>query len=179
MKDRTRQALFNLLGGDLTGFLTVDLFAGTGVLGVEALSRGSSAVVAVELNRSLAAQLRTAVKELGVAQRHEVLCTDVLRSQPLLLGSIRQHPPQPWCLICCPPYKLWASHAQPLRELLAELVAEAPAGSMFAVELPEPSDPAWLPDTLSWQLRTYRPAQLALADKVAAEEPASPAEHPG
>jgi 16S rRNA (guanine966-N2)-methyltransferase len=168
MKDRTREALFNLLGGDLTDFLTLDLFAGTGVLGVEALSRGSAAVVAVELNRGLAAQLRTAVKELGLAGRHEVLCIDVFRAQPLLLGSLRQHPPLPWCLICCPPYKLWDSHASQLRDCLAGLIAEAPEGSMFVVELPEPCDPAWLPAGLSWQLRTYRPAQLALADKLAA-----------
>jgi 16S rRNA (guanine966-N2)-methyltransferase len=174
MKDRTRQALFNLLGGDLTGFLTLDLFAGTGVLGVEALSRGSSAVVAVELNRGLSAQLRTAVKELGVAGQHEVLCTDVLRSQPLLLGCVRQHPPYPWCVICCPPYQLWDSHATQLRTLLADLIVEAPVGSTFAVELPVECDPDWLPDSLSWQLRTYRPAQLALADKLAAEDPAAP-----
>ena len=46
--DRVRQTLFNWLGQDLTGSTCLDLFAGTGVMGFEALSRGASAVTLVE-----------------------------------------------------------------------------------------------------------------------------------
>jgi 16S rRNA (guanine966-N2)-methyltransferase len=46
--ERVRQTLFNWLGQDLTGYQCLDLFAGTGVMGFEALSRGAKSVVMVE-----------------------------------------------------------------------------------------------------------------------------------
>lgn len=48
--ERVRQTVFNWLGQDLTGFTCLDLFAGTGVMGFEALSRGASAVTLIEKN---------------------------------------------------------------------------------------------------------------------------------
>jgi 16S rRNA (guanine966-N2)-methyltransferase len=50
--DRVRQTLFNWLGQDLTGHTCLDLFAGTGVMGFEALSRGAHVVVLVEKSPS-------------------------------------------------------------------------------------------------------------------------------
>jgi 16S rRNA (guanine966-N2)-methyltransferase len=46
--DRVREAIFNLIGQDVTGFKTLDLFAGTGSLGIEALSRGASRVLFID-----------------------------------------------------------------------------------------------------------------------------------
>lgn len=46
--ERVRQAVFNWLGQDLTGFTCLDLFAGTGVMGFEALSRGATSVTLIE-----------------------------------------------------------------------------------------------------------------------------------
>ena len=48
--DRVRETLFNWLGQDLTGAATLDLYAGTGVLTLEALSRGAALSVAVDRN---------------------------------------------------------------------------------------------------------------------------------
>ncbi len=46
--DRVREAIFNLIGQDVTGFKVLDLFAGTGSLGIEALSRGASRVLFID-----------------------------------------------------------------------------------------------------------------------------------
>ena len=54
MKDRVREALFNLLGNAVEGKIAIDLFAGTGALGLEALSRGASRAVFIERHRPTA-----------------------------------------------------------------------------------------------------------------------------
>ncbi|WP_406672867.1 RsmD family RNA methyltransferase, partial [Natronospira sp.] len=51
--DRVRETLFNWLGPELVGARVVDLFAGTGALGLEALSRGAASVLFVERDRHL------------------------------------------------------------------------------------------------------------------------------
>lgn len=63
--DRVRETLFNWLGQDLTGKRCLDLFAGAGALGFEALSRGAAEVVMVERSRSVASALRENAARLG------------------------------------------------------------------------------------------------------------------
>jgi 16S rRNA (guanine966-N2)-methyltransferase len=75
--DRVRETLFNWLGQDLTGLACLDLFAGSGVLGFEAASRGASRVVMVEHDRQVAQALRSNAAHLG-AQTVEVVQADVL-----------------------------------------------------------------------------------------------------
>ena len=66
--DRVRETLFNWLGQDMTGLRCLDLFAGSGALGLEAASRGAREVVMVEQDPSLADALRRHVTRLGGAQ---------------------------------------------------------------------------------------------------------------
>ncbi len=63
--DRVRETLFNWLGQRLDGLEVLDLFAGSGALGFEALSRGASRAVLVERERPVAEALRAAARELG------------------------------------------------------------------------------------------------------------------
>jgi len=63
--DRVRETLFNWLGQDLTGRRCLDLFAGSGALGFEALSRGASEVVMVERSRPVSRALRENATRLG------------------------------------------------------------------------------------------------------------------
>ena len=56
--DRVRETLFNWLGQDLTGWRCIDVFAGTGVLGFEAASRGAAAVLVCEQDAALVARLK-------------------------------------------------------------------------------------------------------------------------
>ena len=77
--DRVRETLFNWLGQRLDGLACLDLFAGSGALGFEALSRGAARVVMVERDREVlraAAALRP--RELGGAEGLEVVQADAL-----------------------------------------------------------------------------------------------------
>jgi 16S rRNA (guanine966-N2)-methyltransferase len=65
--DRVRETLFNWLGQRLDGLSVLDLFAGSGALGFEALSRGAARAVLVERDRRVAAALKAAARELGAA----------------------------------------------------------------------------------------------------------------
>lgn len=63
--DRVRETLFNWLGQDLTGWRCLDAFAGTGVLGFEAASRGAALVLMLEHDPALVAQLAAQQQRLG------------------------------------------------------------------------------------------------------------------
>ncbi|MDD4865791.1 MAG: 16S rRNA (guanine(966)-N(2))-methyltransferase RsmD [Mycobacterium sp.] len=67
--DRVRESLFNILTTrlDLTGMAVLDLYAGSGALGLEALSRGAASVVFVESDRRTAAVIARNVEALGLA----------------------------------------------------------------------------------------------------------------
>src|SRR5688572_576235 len=75
--DRVRETLFNWLGQSLDGLECLDLFAGSGALGFEALSRGAKRVVMVESDRKVAAGLRESARELG-ADELEVVNAEAL-----------------------------------------------------------------------------------------------------
>lgn len=70
---RTRQAIFNVLGDDLVGLRILDLFAGSGALGFEALSRGADSVVFVEYSSSACHLIRDNAEELGVNDQVQVI----------------------------------------------------------------------------------------------------------
>ena len=64
--DRVRETLFNWLGQDLTGASTLDLYAGTGVLSLEAQSRGAARSVAVDRNAAAIRALRATAQTIGI-----------------------------------------------------------------------------------------------------------------
>jgi len=65
--DRVRETLFNWLGQDLSGAATLDLYAGTGVLTLEARSRGAALSVAIERNSTLIRALIDTARTIGIA----------------------------------------------------------------------------------------------------------------
>ena len=76
--DRTREAIFNVLGpGAVTNARVLDLYAGTGALGIEALSRGAREARFVEGARAVARALRENLMRLGLEDRAAVLESDL------------------------------------------------------------------------------------------------------
>jgi 16S rRNA (guanine966-N2)-methyltransferase len=65
--DRVRETLFNWLGPHISGMRVLDLFAGSGALGFEALSRGAASAVLVEQERAACASLRATAERFGLA----------------------------------------------------------------------------------------------------------------
>jgi len=163
MKDRVREVLFDLLADRVRGSLALDLFAGTGALGLEALSRGATGAVFAERHFPTADAIRRAAAALGVAERCDVRTGDVL-TWP------RRMPPLPrpdrWITFVCPPWKLFAERPADVASLVAAVLAEAPAGSIVAVEADKAFDPAGLPQAEAWEHRAMAPAVLHLHGRL-------------
>lgn len=77
--DYLREVLFNLLTQQIEGRTFLDLYAGTGAVGIEALSRGAAGAVFVEHNRLALAMLHRNLDSSGFRDRAEVVQTEVLR----------------------------------------------------------------------------------------------------
>ncbi len=172
MKDRTREAVFSLMGGKFSGYVAFDLFAGSGILAIECLSRGAAYGVAIEMLPRAAKEISLNAKRLGVEDRFCVFTSDTFAWIRNLNDHIEQlsrrfqtNIDAPWCVFVCPPYSLWESKTEALRELLVQWVDAAPANSLFAIELDELTPLSMLPESLEWQTRVYRPAMMAIGEK--------------
>ncbi|MBU3704703.1 MAG: 16S rRNA (guanine(966)-N(2))-methyltransferase RsmD, partial [Ilumatobacteraceae bacterium] len=88
--DKVREAVFNALGslGAVDDALAVDLFAGSGALGIEALSRGASRCVFVENDRRALDVLRGNLESLGLGGQSTVVVVDLVRESSVG-GSLR------------------------------------------------------------------------------------------
>ena len=79
--ERVREALFNALGSldAIAGATVVDLFAGTGALGIEALSRGAASALFVDADARAVAAIKANLQVTGMADRAKVVQADVVR----------------------------------------------------------------------------------------------------
>jgi 16S rRNA (guanine966-N2)-methyltransferase len=112
--DRVREALFSMLG-DVGGARVLDLYAGSGALGIEALSRGAESAVFVESDPPAVAAIERNLTAIGVEA--VVVQQDALR--------YLAHGDGPFDLVFCdPPYDSASRLAAPLAERLPVLIAE-------------------------------------------------------
>ena len=157
MKERVRESLFNLLGVDVRGKLAIDLFAGTGALGFEAVSRGAARAVLAERHFPTADVLRRSVRSLGLEGRVEVRPGDVMlwakRLPPLPTDM-------PWLVFVSPPWSFFAERWDELRALVEAMLQAAPAGSVMVVEADTSFDASLLPEPSAWETREVPPAVL-------------------
>jgi 16S rRNA (guanine966-N2)-methyltransferase len=84
--DRVRQSLFDVLGQRCDGLRVLDLFCGTGALGLEALSRGAKAATLVDEDKDACAVALRNAGSLGYGDRCTVVREDVFRALPRLAG---------------------------------------------------------------------------------------------
>jgi len=166
MKDRVRESLFDLLGTDVRGAVALDLFAGTGALGFEAMSRGAVRAIFVERHFPTADALRRSARGLGVEDRVEVRSGDVLlwaRRLPELPRDMR------WVVFVSPPWEFFAAGHERRPELLALIATlrnAAPPGSRLVVEADTAFPAADLPDPSAWEARPIPPACLYFAGNL-------------
>ncbi len=162
--DRVREATFDMLaarlGSDLggEGAVTLDLFAGSGALGLEALSRGVRSAVFVEQDRRALATLRGNIETLGADARARVLAGDVFR-----VANANALPAGPFSLLLAdPPYRIDAARVSGLFALLAERGAIVPGA--IAVYEHDPRPPATWPEGFTpIASRTYGSTAVSLA----------------
>ena len=164
MKDRVREMTFDLLGTAVRGATVVDLFAGTGALGFEALSRGAQRAIFAERHFPTADCLRRSSRELGLVDRVDVIPGDVLlwsRKMPPLSTE------SPWIIFVSPPWKFFHTRLTEINSLLHALAAIAPGKSRLVVESDDQLAVESLPVRFgfheteeSWDTRTVPPATL-------------------
>ena len=162
MKDRVREAVFNLLGMAVRGKHALDLFAGTGALGLEALSRGAVAATFVEQHHPTAKALGRSVAELGVDAETEIVVANTF----LWFHRRPQLPAGAWLVFCSPPYDFYVDRREEMLELIGGVLAAAPPESLFVVECDARFDLAQLPVPEAWDIRGYPPAVVAIYEKA-------------
>ncbi|WIM04749.1 MAG: 16S rRNA (guanine(966)-N(2))-methyltransferase RsmD [Candidatus Nitricoxidivorans perseverans] len=129
--DRVRETLFNWLGQDLSGLVCLDLFAGSGILGFEAASRGAERVTLVEQDLRVFARLRQNAETLGDG-RLEMVRADALEFVALAARQGRRHD----IAFLDPPYRHgWLGRLWPVLPPIMN------AGGRLYVEAEETVDP--------------------------------------
>ena len=76
--DRTKESLFNIISPEILGVEVLDLFAGTGSVGIEALSRGAEFVRFLDINKNAISTIRKNLQKTGFSDRAEVLNRNAL-----------------------------------------------------------------------------------------------------
>jgi 16S rRNA (guanine966-N2)-methyltransferase len=168
MKHRTREAIFNLVSTECTDRHAIDLFAGTGALGLEALSRGATSATFIEKHVPSARIVEENIRTLDVTDRSTLLITSAFLWAKRDLPSAEASPPasMPWLVFCSPPYAFYSERQAEILDLIGRIQTHAPAGSILIVEADEHFDFDVLrrgeePDA-SWDIRTYSPAVIGL-----------------
>jgi 16S rRNA (guanine966-N2)-methyltransferase len=114
--DRVKQSLFDILTPHLAGARVYDCFAGTGSMGLEALSRGAAHVTFFEADRSAATLLRKNIATLGVQDRSTVIDRDLFK------WSEAPPPTEEIDLVFLdPPYRFLVERQEDLRRLASRL----------------------------------------------------------
>lgn len=159
--DRVRESLFNILTArlDLTGIAVLDLYAGSGALGLEALSRGAATAMFVESDPRSAAVLARNIDAVGLAGA-------TLRRAPVA-GVVSAGASAPVDLVLAdPPYELGGADVE---AVLAALSGNGwtRSGTVAVVERAAASPVlTWPSGWLAWPQRVYGDTRLELAERV-------------
>lgn len=169
MKHRTREAIFNLIGTEVAGRHAVDLFAGTGALGLEALSRGALSATFIEKHVPSSRVVAENIDVLGVGDSVELLTTSAFlwAKRDLGMGTPAAPPTdRPWVVFCSPPYDFFVERASEIGDLIQRVQTHAPPESLIVVEADDRFDFTDLgahdSALADWDIRRYPPAVVGI-----------------
>ena len=137
---RVKESVFNLLRGWFDDAVVLDLFAGVGTIGLEAVSRGAREVVMIEQDRKISAILKYNVDDLGCGDRATVVQADALGP-----AALAQAPRDCDLVFLDPPYPLWRDEA--IRRRVIDLAARCRSvmkpKSFLVLRTPEDVEAGW------------------------------------
>ncbi len=162
MKERVREAVFNLVGPNVKDTHAIDLFAGTGALGLEAISRGATRATLIERHFPTAALIRQNAAALGVADQVAVEPANAF----IWLQSHTPTGEEPWLAFCSPPFAFYVERLDDMLAMIRLLVERAPPLSILVVEFDENFDSNLLPEFDTWDIRSYPPATIAILHRT-------------
>ena len=99
--DRVKESIFNILRVEMEGKVVLDLFAGTGNLGIEALSRGAKKAIFVEKGRQAIRLIQRNLTPLGLEERSEIVLKDANQA----IGILKQRGESFDLILMDPPYE--------------------------------------------------------------------------
>jgi pantetheine-phosphate adenylyltransferase/16S rRNA (guanine(966)-N(2))-methyltransferase RsmD len=135
--DRVREAVFNSLGQFFDGGDVLDLYAGTGALGIEALSRGCGRAVFVERDRGARKTISENLTKTGFGDRAEVVAAEAGRAVERLAGEDRRF----YLIFADPPYRIGRSEVGGILDRLGALLE--PGGRVVIEGGEEPPEDAY------------------------------------
>jgi 16S rRNA (guanine966-N2)-methyltransferase len=147
--DRVRESAFNLIG-PVDGAAVLDLFAGSGAMGLEALSRGAASAVFVESSRDACRQINANLDKLGL--RATVLCQDARRALAADRATYD-------LVVCDPPYE-----DDPSAELAPDLARVLAPNGLLVYETAARTEPG-IPGLTVRTSRRYGSARLTLFER--------------
>jgi 16S rRNA (guanine(966)-N(2))-methyltransferase RsmD len=145
-----REALFSILGDSVPGRHFFDVFAGTGVVGLEALSRGATATVFVERDFRLAQGINRHLQEFGLAAEGQVLRTDAYR-----WAGLWQAPEEPVNVFISPPFPDLHRRLDEFLAVATDIQRKTAPGSVVVIQAEKHSIVDRLPDREQWEERRY------------------------
>jgi 16S rRNA (guanine966-N2)-methyltransferase len=173
MKQRTREAIFNLISTGCNGRHAIDLFAGTGALGLEALSRGALSATFIEKHVPTARIVEENIQTLAVGDVATIAVTSAFLWAKRDLPNAAASAVDPWLVFCSPPYAFYVERGTEMLDLIQRVRASAPLDSILVVEAEEPFDFSAIREADSelqqpgnWDIRTYRPAVVGIWHKM-------------
>jgi 16S rRNA (guanine966-N2)-methyltransferase len=149
--DRVREAVFSIVG-PVEGAAVLDLFAGSGALGLEALSRGAASCVFVERDREAARVVRANLEKLRLTG-----AVVVNRDVGAALREERARRRRYDLVLCDPPYDGWDGHAPTLADLLPGVLAD---DALVVIETSDRVEPALPLDLVT--TRRYGSARITV-----------------
>ena len=148
--DMVREALFSILGNAIPGRAFVDIFAGTGVVGMEAISRGALQTLFVERDFRLADDIEKHVKEFKVNRQARIFRTDAYR-----WVSHWHAPAEPVNVFLSPPFADLQERTDDLVHAIGELQASTAPDSVIVLQAERGSAVEELPAFSAWEKRRY------------------------
>lgn len=163
MSGRAKNALFNLLGERVVGARVLDLYAGTGALGLEAASRGATTVMLVDRDRpNLVDNLTTALERVDADGEPSLSYAPTTVQEFLTTALGREPRPEFDLILADPPYAEFSAAAASLVQA-AQLLAP---GGTLVVSQPRDHAPLVLPGLEQESTHTYAGAGLVVYRRV-------------
>jgi len=165
-----REALFSILGNAVPGRVFYDIFAGTGVNGLEAVSRGATAARLIERDPKLAETIQKAVDRMGVSRQVQVIRADAYRWAERWIPTAAE----PVNLFLSPPFPdLTGAKGIEFLECVNRLWDKAPLESVLTIQAEDGFPVEQLPALEEWDIRKY--GRNLLLFRVKLEKVAEPA----
>jgi 16S rRNA (guanine966-N2)-methyltransferase len=152
-----REALFSILGDAVPDRPFVDVFGGTGAIGLEALSRGASEVLFIERDVRLASDIEGHLRKLGITRGARVVRADAYR-----WAERWEAPSEPINIFVSPPFPDFERRLDALLLLMADLQRKVAPGSVLVLQVEKGFDPAKLPGPGLWEQRIYGRNELLI-----------------